>query len=79
AISGAGFITIETSNEVVDEAFLVSHPEVQPGEYVLLSVTDTGCGMDQSTLKHLFEPFFTTKDVGKGTGLGLATLYGVVR
>lgn len=78
AMPGGGALLIETSNIVVDEDLASNLPFLQPGPHVLLSVKDTGVGMDASTRRHIFEPFFTTKRPGKGTGLGLATVYGVV-
>ena len=78
AMPMGGKITIETENVRIDEKFCESHPWAKPGRYVLLSVTDTGCGINEETLARIFEPFYTTKGVGKGTGLGLATVYGLV-
>ncbi|MBW7863733.1 MAG: PAS domain S-box protein [Candidatus Hydrogenedentes bacterium] len=79
AMSGGGQITLETGTMRVDERLIAEFPWANTGEYIFLSVTDTGTGMPPGVVEHIFEPFFSTKEVGKGTGLGLATVYGIVR
>ncbi|GAB4238531.1 MAG: hypothetical protein OHK0028_16160 [Deltaproteobacteria bacterium] len=79
AMSGSGRIWIETENGRIDDEMVARSGFGNPGEYAVLSVRDNGCGMDEKTLRHIFEPFFTTKEKGKGTGLGLATVYGIVK
>jgi len=79
AMSGAGHIMVETTNKILDEDYSRRNPQGSAGEFVMLSVSDTGCGMTAETLEHASEPFFTTKEQGKGTGLGLSMVYGFVK
>ncbi len=79
AISEVGAITMRTENVVIDDSYKVETPELIPGDYALLTVSDTGAGMSQEVRENIFEPFFTTKEVGKGTGLGLSTVYGIIK
>ena len=79
AMEQGGRLTIATENTRFTPESLKPRPEMKPGHYVMLSITDTGCGMDENTKAHLFEPFYTTKESGRGTGLGLATVYGIIK
>jgi PAS domain S-box-containing protein len=79
AMVDGGSLFIETENVTLNEEFCRRYAEVKPGDYVLLSISDTGHGMDRRTLEHIFDPFYTTKEVGKGTGLGLAIVYGIIK
>jgi CheY-like chemotaxis protein len=79
AMKGGGSLTLTTSNMPLDERYRALHPEVNPGLYVMVAVTDDGAGMTPDVLAHVFEPFFTTKEVGKGSGLGLSMVYGFVK
>ncbi len=79
SMNDVGTITIETRNITIDEDYCAEHSYVKPQDYVMMAISDTGCGMTRETLEHIFEPFYTTKDSGKGTGLGLATVYGIMK
>jgi len=79
AMPRGGRLRIETTNVEIDRAFVEQHPYAREGHYALIAVSDTGCGMDAAVQAHMFEPFFTTKEPGQGTGLGLATVYGIVK
>jgi CheY-like chemotaxis protein len=79
AIKSVGKVTIETDNISFDETYCKEHAGFNPGDYVMMAVSDNGSGIDKKSLDKLFEPFFTTKDIGQGTGLGLATVYGIVK
>ncbi len=79
AMPNGGKLIIETKNIHFEDIFCAEHCEINPGNYILLSISDNGCGMDEETIKHIYDPFFTTKETGKGTGLGLSMVYGIVK
>ena len=79
AMPNGGKLTLETANVTFDQDSVGRYPELKPGDYVMLAITDTGRGMSEEVKAHAFEPFFTTKDVGQGTGLGLSTCYGIIK